>query len=104
LPVVVYGCETWSYTPRLEHSLRMFENRVLRRIFGPKRGEVAGDWRRLHHEELQNLSWAGSMHGRDEKCTQNFGQKTEVQRPLGKPRHKWEDIRLYLREIGWEGV
>jgi hypothetical protein len=55
LPVVLYGCETWSLTLREEHRLRVFENRVLRRIFGPKRFEVMGDWRKLHNEELHNL-------------------------------------------------
>jgi hypothetical protein len=48
LTVVLYGCETWSLTLREEHRLRVFENRVLRRIFGPKRDEVTGEWRRLH--------------------------------------------------------
>jgi hypothetical protein len=48
LPVVLYGCETWSLTLREEHTLRVFENRVLRRIFGPKRDEVTGEWRKLH--------------------------------------------------------
>jgi hypothetical protein len=55
LPVVLYGCETWSLTLREEHRLRLFENRVLRRIFGPKRNEVTGEWRKLHNEELHNL-------------------------------------------------
>jgi hypothetical protein len=52
LPVVLYGCETWSLTLREEHRLRVFENRVLRRIFGPKRDAVTGEWRKLHNEEL----------------------------------------------------
>jgi hypothetical protein len=47
LPVVLYGCKTWSLTLREEHTLRVFDNRVLRRIFGPKRDEVTGDWRKL---------------------------------------------------------
>jgi hypothetical protein len=55
LPVVLYGCETWSLTLREEHRLRVFENMVLRRIFGPKRNEVTGEWRKLHSGELQNL-------------------------------------------------
>jgi hypothetical protein len=55
LPVVLYWCETWSLTLREEHRLRVFENRVLRRIHGPKRDEVAGGWRKLHNEELHNL-------------------------------------------------
>jgi hypothetical protein len=66
LPVVLYGCETWSLT------LRVFENRVLRRIFGPKRDEVTGEWRKLHNEELpppniirqiksRGMRWAGHV-------------------------------------------
>jgi hypothetical protein len=54
LPLVLYGCETWSLTLREEHRLRVFENRVLR-IFGPKRDKVTGGWRKLHNEELHNL-------------------------------------------------
>jgi hypothetical protein len=53
--VVLYGCETLSLTLREEHRLRVFENRVLRRIFGPKRDEVMGEWRKLHNEELRDL-------------------------------------------------
>ena len=52
LSVVLYGCETWSLTFREEYRLRVFENRVLRRTFGPRRNEVTGEWRRLHDEEL----------------------------------------------------
>jgi hypothetical protein len=55
LPVVLYGCETWSLTLREEQRLRVFENRVLRRIFGPNRDEATGEWRRLHNEELNDL-------------------------------------------------
>jgi len=55
LPVVLYGCETWSLTLREEHRVRMFQNRVLRRIFGPKMDEVTGEWRKLHNEELKDL-------------------------------------------------
>ena len=55
LPVVLYGCETWSLTLREERKLRVFEKKVLRRIFGPRRDEVTGDWRRLHNEELNDL-------------------------------------------------
>jgi hypothetical protein len=51
----LYGCETWSLTLREEHRLRVFENRVLKRIFGPKRDEEIGGWRKLHNEELHNL-------------------------------------------------
>ena len=52
LSVVLYGYETWSLTLREEHRLRVFENRVLRRIFGPKRDEATGEWRKFHNEEL----------------------------------------------------
>jgi hypothetical protein len=55
LPVVLYGYETWSLTLREKHRLRVFVNRVLKRVFGPKRDEVTGDWRKLHNEELCNL-------------------------------------------------
>jgi hypothetical protein len=51
----LYRCENWSLTLREEHRLRVFESRVLRRIFGPKREEVTGEWRNLHNEELHNL-------------------------------------------------
>jgi hypothetical protein len=51
----LYGCETWSLTLREEHRLRVFENKVLRRIFGPKRDEVTGECRKLHNEELHDL-------------------------------------------------
>jgi hypothetical protein len=75
LPVLFYGYGTSSLTLRKEHRLRAFKNRVLRRIFGYKREEVAGDWRRLRNEE----AWHGeacSMRGINEKCIQNFGRKT----------------------------
>jgi hypothetical protein len=55
LPVVLYGCETWSLTVREERGLRVFENRVLREIFGPGRDEVTGEWRKLHNKEHNDL-------------------------------------------------
>jgi len=55
LPVVLYGCENWSLTLREERRLRVFENRTLRRLFGPKRDEVTVEWRKLHKEELRDL-------------------------------------------------
>jgi hypothetical protein len=55
LSVVLYGCETWSFTLREERRLRVFEKRVLRRVFGPERDEVTGEWRKLHNEELNGL-------------------------------------------------
>jgi hypothetical protein len=70
--VVLYGCETWSLTLREEHRLRVFENRVLRRIFGPKRDEVTGGWRKLHNDlysspniirmiKSRRMRWAGHV-------------------------------------------
>ena len=55
LPVVLYGCETWSLTLREKRRLKVFQNRVLRRVFGPKRDELTGGWRKLHNEELNEL-------------------------------------------------
>jgi hypothetical protein len=89
LPVVLYGCETWSLTLREEHRLKVFENRVLRRIFGPERDEVTGGWRKLHNEKLRGLYSSHSIirvikarrmrlaghvaHGAGEGCIQHFG-------------------------------
>jgi hypothetical protein len=116
--VVLYGCETWSLTVREEHKLKGFENRVLRRIFGPKRDGVMGEWRKLHNEELHNLCsspsiiriiksrrmrWAGHVARRGEKrnvCRLLVG-KPEGKRPLGRPRRRWMDnIKMDLLEIG----
>jgi hypothetical protein len=63
LPVVLYGCETWSLTLREEHRLRAFENRLLRRIFGLKRDEGTGEWRKLHNEELHILYSSSNIIG-----------------------------------------
>jgi hypothetical protein len=122
LPFVLYGCETWSVTLREEHGLRVFENRVWKRIFGPKRDEVTGEWRKLHNEELhilysspniirqiksRRLRWAGQVARiGEEKIVYNVLMgKPEGKRPLGRPRHRWEDgIRMDLREIGWGSV
>jgi len=60
-PVVLYGCETWSLTLREERKLRVSENKVLRRIFGPRRDEVTGEWRRLHNEEINDLYCSRSI-------------------------------------------
>jgi hypothetical protein len=122
LPVVLCGCETWSLTLREEHRLRLFENRVLRRIFGPKRDEITGEWRKLHNKELHNLyssqkiirqiksrrmTWAGHLARMEEekKVYKVLVRKPEGKRPLGRPRRRWEDwIRMDLREIGWGSV
>ena len=100
LPVVLYGCETWSLTLREERRLRVFENRVLRKVFGPKRDEVTGEWRKLHNEELNDLyslpnivlvvksrrmRWAGHV--------ARMGEDRGVHRVLvGKPKERKEDI------------
>jgi hypothetical protein len=102
LLVVLYGCETWSLTAREEHKLRMFENKVLRRIFGPKRDGVTGELRKLHKEELCNLyslpsiiriiksrrmRWAGHVAriGEKRNMYRLLVGKPEGNRPLGRP-------------------
>jgi hypothetical protein len=118
LPVVLYGYETWSLTVREEHKLRMFENKVLRRIFGPKRDGVTGGRRKLQNVELHNLysspciiriiksrkmRWAGHFARMGEKrnvCRLLVGNP-EGKRPLGRPRRRWIDnIKMDLLEIG----
>jgi hypothetical protein len=106
LPVVLYGCETWFLTLREEHRLRVFKNRVLRRIFGPKRDKVTGEWRKLHSEVLHNLysspdiirqvksrrmRWAGHVArmGEERKLYKVLEGKPEGKRPLGRPRRSW---------------
>ena len=61
LPVVFYGCETWSLTLREELTLKALENRVLRRVFGPTRVEATGEWRKLHNEELNDLYFSPNI-------------------------------------------
>jgi hypothetical protein len=99
LPVVLYWRETWSLTLSEEHRLRVFENRVLRRIFGPKR-EKDGSWRKLHNDELHSLypsrnivrmRWAGHVArmGDGRGVYRVLVEKPEGKRPLGRPRHRW---------------
>jgi hypothetical protein len=105
LPVVLYGCETWSLTLGEKHSLRVFENRVLRRIFGPKRDEVRGEWRKLHNKELHDLysspsinriikslrmRWAGHVArmGKKSNAYRLLVGKPEGRRPLGRSRRR----------------
>jgi hypothetical protein len=102
LLLVLYGCETWSLTLRGERRLKVFENRVLMRIFGPTGNEVKGEWRKLHNEELNGLyssritvrviksrrvRWAGHV--------ARMGESRDVYRVLvgksGRPRRRWED-------------
>ena len=121
LPVVLYGCETRSLILREERRLRVFENRVLRRVFGPKRDEVTGEWRKLYDEELRDLyslsnimrvvksrrmRWAGQVArmGEGRNVHRVLVGKPERKRPLGRPRRRWEDnIKMDLREVGCGG-
>ena len=118
LPVVLYGCETWSLTLQEERNLRVFENMVLRRIFGPKRDKVTGEWRRLLNEELNDLysspnivrviksrrmRWAGHVArtGEERGVYSVLLGKPEGRRQLGRPRRRWVDkIRMDLQEMG----
>jgi len=116
LPVVLYGCETWSLTLREECRLMVFENRILRRIFGPKRDEN-GEWRRLHNEELHSLyrssniivviksrrlGFAGHVAriGEGRSAFEILTGKPTGKRSSGWPRRRWEDnIGMDLEEI-----
>jgi hypothetical protein len=120
--VVLYGCETWSHTLKEECRLRVFENKVLRRIFGPNRDEVTGEWRRLHNKELyalysspniirvmksRRLRWAGHVARMGERrgAYRALVGKPEGWRLLGRPRRRWEDnFKMDLREVGWGGM
>ena len=115
LPVILYGCENWSLTLREGRKLRVFENRILRRIFGPRRDEVTGEWRRWHNEELNDLysspnivwviksrrmRWAGHVArmGEERGVYSVLVGKSEERRPLGRPRRRWVDnIRMDLQ-------
>ena len=107
LPIVLYGCETWSLTLQEERKMRVFGNMVLRRIFGPRRDEVTGDWRRLHNEELNDLycspnivwviksrrmRWAGHVArmGEEREVYRVLVGKPERKRPLGRTRRRWD--------------
>jgi len=110
-----------------ERRLRVFENRVLRRVSGPKRDEVTGEWRKLHNEELSDLyslpnivrviksrkmRWAGHVArmGEGRGVYRVLVGKPEVKRPLGRPRRRWEDnIKMDLQEVAggcgeWRGL
>jgi hypothetical protein len=115
-------CETWSLTQREEH--RVFEKKVMRRIFGPKRGEMTEGWRKLHTEELRDVYSSPSTHiiriikSRKMRWTGHVAQmgekrnvyrllvrKPEGKRPLGRPRRRWVDnIQMDLLEIGWSSA
>jgi hypothetical protein len=122
VPIVVYGCETWSITLREERSLRVFENRVLRRIFEHKRDEVTGEWRKLYNEEFNGLydsptivrvikstrmRWAGHVASMREKRVvyRVLVGKPERKSPLGRTRRRWEDnIKMDIQEVRCGGM
>ncbi|KAJ4436535.1 hypothetical protein ANN_16566 [Periplaneta americana] len=121
LPVLLYGCETWTLTLREEQRLRVFENKVLRKTFGAKRDEVTGEWRKLHNAELhalysspdiirniksRRLRWAGHVArmGESRNAYKVLVGRPEGKRPLGRSRRRWEDnIKMDLREVGYDG-
>jgi hypothetical protein len=122
LPVVLYGCDTWSLALREENRLRVFENRVPRRRFGLKRDEMTGGWIKLHNEELRDLYslpsiirmvksrrkiWVGLVAQIGEKtnvCRLLEG-KPDGKRLLRRPRRSWvENIKINLGEVGWGDV
>jgi len=118
LPVVLYGCETWSLTLREERKQRVYENRVMRRVFVSKRDEVTGEWRKLYNEEFRDLyslpnivrvvksrrmrwPWHVARMGRGESVYRVLVGKPEGRSLLGRPRHRWADnIRTDLQEMG----
>ena len=118
LPLVLYGSETWSLTAWEERKLRVFEDMVLRRIFGPRRDEVTEQRRRLHNEELNGLysslnivrviksrrmRWVGHVArmGEERGAYRVLVGKPEGKRLLGRPRRRWVDnIRMDLQEVG----
>ena len=118
LPVVLYGCETWPLTRAQENRFRVFENKVLRKIFGTKKDEVGWEYRKLHNHELEELykspsivriiksrrlRWAGHVARMSEERTARtiFAQKPRSKRPLGRPTRRWKDNVLQdLEEIG----
>jgi hypothetical protein len=119
--VVLYGCETWYPTLWNEYRLRVYENRLLRRIFGPKRDEMGGGCGKLHDEKLRYLHsspnvskiikskrmiWAGTEARIGKKDAYSlFVGKPQGKGPLGRPRRRWVDnVRMELGEVGLGGI
>jgi hypothetical protein len=118
--VVLYGCETWYHILNTEHGIRVFENRVLR-IFGPKRNEVVGGWKKLCNEELHSMysspnvtrmiksrrmRWAGHVAHTKEKRNSYSDSliKPDGKRPMGRSRCRWENNINMDIMIGWYGL
>jgi len=119
LPIVLYGCASWSVTLRDEHRLRAFRNRVLRKRFVRKRDEETEEWRRLYNEELfdlysstnivqvmksKRMRWVGCvvLRGARRGTYRVLVGKPKGKRPIGRPRHRWEDnIKIDLQEMVW---
>jgi hypothetical protein len=121
-PVALYGFENWSPTLREAHRLRMFENRVLRKIFGPQRDEVIGGWRKLHNEELHNLycslsiilmiksrrtrsAWHAARMWIKRNEYRILVGNPEENKPVGRPRlRRVDNIKMDLRGIAWSDI
>ena len=122
LPVVLYGCETWSLAVMEGRRLRVFENRVLRRIFQPKRDQITGEWRKLHNEDLNDqyptpntvwvkksrrMRWAGHVAPMGERrgVYRVLVGKPEGKTRLGTPRHRWEkNIKMNRQKVDCGGM
>jgi hypothetical protein len=118
MAVVLYGCENWSLTLREKRRLRVFKNRVLRRVFEPRRDEVIGEWRKLHNDELNDqyslpnivrvvksrrMGWARHVARMWEErgVHRVLVGKPEGKRRLGRPRRRWEDnIKVDVQGVG----